>query len=212
MPIKEEKNSLSKIIHIDMDAFYAAIEQRDHPLYRGKPVVVGGHPQSRGVVSTCSYEARKYGIHSAMPTRTAFRLCPKAIFVQPRMEIYAEVSKQIKAIFFEFTDLVEPLSLDEAYLDVTQNKKREPSAILLAEALKRRLFEKTGLTSSAGVAAGKFFAKLASDMNKPNGLTVIRPQEAEGFIEVLPIRKFFGIGKKTEERILRDRPFFSAGT
>ena len=193
---------LRKIIHIDMDAFYASVEQRDFPEYRGKPVVVGGDPNSRSVVSTASYEARKFGIHSAMPTSKAKRLCPHAIFVFPRFSAYKTVSRQINEIFHEFTDLVEPLSLDEAYLDVTENKKGVASATQIAKEIKKRIFEVTELTASAGVAAIKFIAKIASGMNKPNGLTVITPNEAEKFLEELPIGKFYGIGEATEKKML----------
>jgi len=193
---------LRKIIHIDMDAFYASVEQRDFPEYRGKPVVVGGDPNSRSVVSTASYEARKFGIHSAMPTSKAKRLCPHAIFVFPRFSAYKTVSRQINEIFHEFTDLVEPLSLDEAYLDVTENKKGIASATQVAKEIKKRIFEVTELTASAGVAAIKFIAKIASGMNKPNGLTVITPNEAEKFLEELPIGKFYGIGEATEKKML----------
>ena len=185
-----------------MDAFYASVEQRDFPEYRGKPVVVGGDPNSRSVVSTASYEARKFGIHSAMPTSKAKRLCPHAIFVFPRFSAYKEVSRQVNEVFHEFTDLVEPLSLDEAYLDVTENKKGITSATQLAKQIKQRILEVTGLTSSAGVAAIKFIAKIASGMYKPNGLTVITPEEAEKFLEELPIGKFYGIGEATEKKML----------
>ncbi|HMV42246.1 MAG TPA: DNA polymerase IV [Leptospiraceae bacterium] len=193
---------LRKIIHIDMDAFYASVEQRDFPEWKGKPVVVGGDPNSRSVVSTASYEARKYGIHSAMPTSKAKRLCPHAIFVYPRFSAYKQVSREIHEIFHEFTDLVEPLSLDEAYLDVTENKIGNPSATLVAKEIKKRILERTQLTSSAGVASIKFIAKIASGMNKPNGLTVITPDEAEKFLENLPIGKFYGIGEATERKMI----------
>ena len=193
---------LRKIIHIDMDAFYASVEQRDFPEYRGKPVVVGGGPNSRSVVCTASYEARKFGIHSAMPTSKAKRLCPHAVFVFPRFSIYKEVSRQINNVFHEFTDLVEPLSLDEAYLDVTDNKKAITSATHVAKEIKKRIYDVTNLTSSAGVAAIKFIAKIASGMNKPNGLTVITPDEAEKFLEELAIGKFYGIGEATEKKML----------
>lgn len=185
-----------------MDAFYASVEQRDFPEYRGKPVVVGGNPNSRSVVSTASYEARKFGIHSAMPTSKAKRLCPHGIFVYPRFSVYKEVSRQVNKIFHEFTDLVEPLSLDEAYLDVTENKKGITSATQVAKLIKQRIFEVTKLSSSAGVAAIKFIAKIASGMNKPNGLTVITPEEAEKFLEELTIGKFYGIGEATEKKML----------
>lgn len=186
-----------KIIHIDMDAFYAAVEQRDFPELRGKPVIVGGQPNSRGVVSTASYEARKFGVHSAMPSSKAYRLCPQGIFVYPRFEVYIEVSRQILEIFFSYTDLVEPLSLDEAFLDITGTG----SATLLALEIKKRIFDTTGLTASAGVSYCKFLAKVASDYKKPNGLTVIPPEKAEEFLENLPIGKFFGVGKVTEKRM-----------
>ncbi len=185
-----------------MDAFYAAVEQRDNPELKGKPVVVGGDPNSRGVVSTCSYEARKFGIHSAMPARQAFELCPHAIFVRPRFAAYKEVSRQIRAIFHEYTDLVEPLSLDEAFLDVTENKKGIVSATHIACDIKNRICRVTRLTASAGVSYNKFLAKVASDMNKPNGLTVVPPGQGEQFVATLPIRKFFGVGAVTEKKML----------
>lgn len=190
-----------KIIHIDMDAFYASVEQRDHPEWRGKAVIVGGPPDSRGVVATASYEARKFGVHSAMPSAQAGRLCPHGIFVKPRFEVYREVSKKIREVFKEYTDLIEPLSLDEAYLDVTENKRGNPSATLLAKEIKDLIYKRTHLTASAGVAPNKFLAKIASDMNKPDGLTVITPDMAEAFIAKLPIGKFHGIGRVTEEKM-----------
>ena len=190
-----------KIIHIDMDAFYASIEQRDKPSLKGKPVIVGGNPQSRGVVATCSYEAREYGIHSAMPCKTAYKRCPYAIFVRPRFEVYKQVSYEIREIFYKYTDLVEPLSLDEAFLDVTENKLNIKYATDVAKMIKKEIYEKTGLTASAGVSYNKFLAKLASDYNKPNGLTVIREDNAQSFLDNLPIRKFFGIGKVTQKTL-----------
>jgi DNA polymerase IV len=190
-----------KIIHIDMDAFYASVEQRDDPSLRGKPVIVGGSPKSRGVVSTASYEARKYGVHSAMPTSQAYRLCPEGIFVNARFEAYKEVSLQIREIFNEYTDLVEPLSLDEAYLDVTDNKLGILSAKQIAEEIRQKVKERTQLTCSAGVATNKFLAKIASAFKKPNGLTVITPAKAQDFIEKLPIGKFYGIGSATEKKM-----------
>ena len=207
IPVLPEKRGsanlrMKKIIHIDMDAFYASVEQRDFPEYRGKPVIVGGSPQSRGVVATCSYEARKFGIHSAMPTSQAFRLCPDGIFVHPRFEVYKEVSLQIRAVFYEFTDLVEPLSLDEAYLDVTENKVGNPSATLIAREIKKRVLAETGLTCSAGVAPNKFLAKVASAHKKPAGLTLIPPEKVQEFIDALPIGKFYGIGPATEAKML----------
>lgn len=184
-----------------MDAFYASVEQRDNPEYRGKPVIVGGSPQSRGVVATASYEARKFGVHSAMPTSRAYRLCPNGIFVYPRFEVYKEVSLQVRAIFYEYTDLVEPLSLDEAYLDVTENKPGIKSARQVAEEICKKVLERTGLTCSAGVATNKFLAKMASGHKKPNGITVITPEKAGKFIESLPIGAFYGIGSATERRM-----------
>jgi len=191
----------AKIIHIDMDAFYASVEQRDFPEYRGKPLVVGGSPEGRGVVAAASYEVRKYGVHSAMPAARAVRLCPQAIFVKPRFEVYREVSNQIREIFFQFTDLVEPLSLDEAYLDVTENHLDMPSATLIAREIRKRIKQKTELTASAGVAYNKFLAKVASDLNKPDGIAIITPDKAEAFLEQLDIRAFHGIGKATEAKM-----------
>jgi DNA polymerase-4 len=192
-----------KIIHIDMDAFYASVEQRDRPELKGKPVIVGGDPQSRGVVAACSYEARKFGIHSAMASSTAYKLCPNAIFIRSRFDAYRAVSSQIREIFCEYTDLVEPLSLDEAFLDVTENHKGIPSATLIAQEIKTKIFQRTGgLTASAGVSFNKFLAKVASDIKKPDGITVITPDMADEFIDKLPIRKFFGVGKVTEEKML----------
>lgn len=185
-----------------MDAFFASVEQRNHPEYKGKPLVVGGRPDSRGVVSTCSYEARKYGIHSAMPSAQAYKLCPHAIFVcDHNFSDYKEVSVQIREIFHEYTDLVEPLSLDEAYLDVTENKTGNPSATLIAQEIRVKIRERTGLTASAGVSYNKFIAKVASDFKKPDGITVVTPDEALDFISRLPIRKFWGVGKVTEKRM-----------
>jgi DNA polymerase-4 len=192
---------IRKIIHVDMDAFYASVEQRDHPGLRGKPVIVGGPPNSRGVVATCSYEARKYGIHSAMPSSRAFRLCPRAFFLPPRFDVYRQISRQIREIFFCYTDLVEPLSLDEAYLDVTENKKGIPLATEIARRILREIYQKTGLTASAGVSFNKFLAKVASGYNKPRGLTIVTPKKAPGFIDRLPIGKFFGVGKVTEKKM-----------
>ncbi len=191
---------IRKIIHIDMDAFYASIEQRDNPELKGKPVAVGGERQ-RGVVAAASYEARKFGIHSAMPSITAKKKCPQLIFVTPRFHIYKEVSKQIRSIFHEYTNLVEPLSLDEAFLDVTENKKNISLATDIAREIKKKIKINTDLTASAGVSINKFLAKIASDYDKPDGLFVIKPHEAEAFIEKLEIEKFFGIGKVTAEKM-----------
>ena len=183
-----------------MDAFYASIEQRDNPEYRGKPIAVGGS-EKRGVVAAASYEARKFGVHSAMPSVTAKRQCPALIFVWPDFEKYKSVSKQIMNIFKEYTDLVEPLSLDEAYLDVTGNKRGLPSATLIAKEIKARIKDELKLTASAGVSVSKFLAKVASDMDKPDGLYVIAPGEGEAFVEQLPIGRFHGIGRATEARM-----------
>jgi DNA polymerase-4 len=192
--------ALRKIIHVDMDAFYASVEQRDHPELRGKPVAVGGGG-ARGVVMAASYEARPYGIRSALPSVTARRLCPELIFVRPRFDTYQAVSRQIRAIFTSYTDLVEPLSLDEAYLDVTRPKPGSHSATAIARAIKRQIFDVTGLTASAGVSFNKFLAKVASAMDKPDGLFVIRPQEALAFVAGLPIERFFGIGPVTARKM-----------
>jgi DNA polymerase IV len=189
------------IIHIDMDAFYAAIEQRDQPELRGRAVIVGGSPNRRGVVASCSYEARQFGIHSAMPSRTAFRLCPQAVFLPARFEVYRAVSTHIMQIFHTFTDLVEPLSLDEAYLDVTQRALDWQEAALLAQTIKQQIRERTQLTGSAGVSFNKFLAKLASDAHKPDGLTVISPEQAPAFLDALPIDRFFGVGKVTAAKL-----------
>ena len=189
------------ILHIDLDAFYASVEQRDHPEYQGKPVIVGGSPDRRGVVATASYEARQFGVHSAMPSRTALRLCPSAIFLPARFEIYRAVSQQIMAIFHQHTSLVEPLSLDEAYLDVTATVRDLDEAAQLAREIKRQIREQTELTASAGISYCKFLAKIASERNKPDGLTVITPQEASAFLEALPIDKFFGVGRVTATRL-----------
>jgi DNA polymerase-4 len=189
------------ILHIDLDAFYASIEQRDHPEYRGKPIIIGGSPDRRGVVATASYEARQFGIHSAMPSRTALRLCPFAIFLPARFEVYRAVSQQIMTIFRQYTSLVEPLSLDEAYLDVTATVGDLDEAVQLAREIKRQIREQTQLTASAGVSYCKFLAKIASNRNKPDGLTVITPQAAPAFLEALPIEKFFGVGKVTATRL-----------
>lgn len=192
---------IRKIIHIDMDAFFAAVEVRDNPEYRGKPLIVGGDPNSRGVVATCSYEARKYGIHSAMASAVAYRLCPHAIFVHGRHEVYSRISKQIRRIFEDYSRLVEPISIDEAYLDVTYNKKDMKSATLIAKDIKKRIFQETGLTASSGVSYNMFLAKIASDMDKPDGLVVIPPDKAKEVLEGLPIGKFYGIGKVTEKKM-----------
>lgn len=184
-----------------MDAFYASVEQRDNPALRGKPVAVGGI--KRGVVASASYEARAFGVRSAMPSRTALRKCPHLQFVRSRFDVYRQVSQQIREVFLEYTDLVEPLSLDEAYLDVTENKKDIFSAILIARQIRQKIFERTQLTASAGVSVNKFVAKVASDINKPNGIKVILPDEVVPFLETLAIEKFHGIGKVTADKMKR---------
>lgn len=192
---------IRKIIHIDMDAFYASVEQRDNPELKGKPVAVGGLPSQRGAVCAASYEARKYGIHSAMPSRSAIQRCEHLIFVKPRFEAYRAVSEQIRKIFFDYTDLVEPLSLDEAYLDVTVDKKGIGSAVRVAEEIRDRIKTNLHLTASAGVSINKFLAKIASDLNKPDGLSLIAPNQAEAFIEKLPIEDFYGVGPATATKM-----------
>ncbi|MDR0370377.1 MAG: DNA polymerase IV [Prevotellaceae bacterium] len=193
---------IRKIIHVDMDAFYASIEQRDHPEYKNKPLAVG-YSGNRGVVAAASYEARKYGVKSAMPSKTALKRCPHIIFVPARFDVYKSVSMELHRIFSEYTDLIEPLSLDEAFLDVTENKKQQPSAMLIAKEIKQRIYEQTALTASAGVSYNKFLAKTASDQNKPNGIFVIEPKNAIPFLEQLPIERFFGVGKVTAEKMHR---------
>jgi DNA polymerase-4 len=188
-----------KIIHIDMDAFFASVEQRDDPSLRGKPVAVGGG--HRGVVAAASYEARVFGVRSAMPSVAAKRRCPDLVFVKPRFDAYREVSHQIRAIFADYTDAIEPLSLDEAYLDVSEDRHQLGSARAIAEAIRQRIREETKLTASAGVSYCKFVAKLASDQNKPDGLCVIRPEQAQRYIASLPVGRFHGIGPKTAERL-----------
>lgn len=198
----EKKFPIRKIIHVDMDAFYASVEQLDNPELRGKPIAVGGS-SIRGVVSAASYEARKYGVRSAMSGVAARRVCPGLIFVKPRFERYKEISSAIRKVFFEYTDLVEPLSLDEAYLDVTENKKGNPSATLIAKEIRQKIKERTGLNASAGVSINKFIAKVASDYNKPNGQKTVPPEEVHAFLETLDIKKFYGVGKVTKEKMYR---------
>ncbi|MFD1602002.1 DNA polymerase IV [Flavobacterium artemisiae] len=195
-----ETPTYRKIIHIDMDAFYASVEQMDNPSLRGKPVAVGGS-ENRGVVSAASYEARKFGVRSAISGVLAKKYCPHIIFVRPRFDRYKEISSKIHKIFHDYTDLVEPLSLDEAYLDVTQNKKGNPSASLIAQEIRQRILNEVGLTASAGISVNKFVAKIASDYNKPNGQKTVNPDEVESFLEDLPIRKFYGVGKVTTEKM-----------
>lgn len=198
-----------KIIHIDMDAFFASVEQHDNPSLRGLPIAVGGG-EARGVVAAASYEARRYGVRSAMAGAMARQLCPQLIFVKPRFDRYREVSMQIRAIFHEYTDLVEPLSLDEAYLDVTTNKKDLPSATLIAQQIRAKILEQTGLTASAGISVNKFIAKIASDYNKPNGQKTVPPQEILDFLAPLDIKKFYGIGKVTAQKMYQKGIFTGA--
>ena len=195
-----ETPAYRKIIHIDMDAFYASVEQMDNPALRGKAIAVGGS-ENRGVVAAASYEARKFGVRSAISGVLAKKYCPEIIFVRPRFDRYKEISGKIHAIFHDYTDLVEPLSLDEAYLDVTQNKKGNPSASLLAQEIRSRILNEVGLTASAGISVNKFVAKIASDINKPNGQKTVNPDEIIPFLEDLPIRKFYGVGKVTTEKM-----------
>lgn len=196
------KSELRRIIHIDMDAFFAGVEQRDHPELRGLPIAVG-HDGPRGVVSTASYEARKFGVHSALPIATAKRRCPQLIIVDGRYEVYKEVSRQMHEIFHEYTDLIEPLSLDEAFLDVTENKLGIPLAVDIAREIKQKIRDRLQLTASAGVSYNKFLAKIASDQRKPDGLTVIHPSRAQDFIDALRIEQFWGVGPKTTEQMHR---------
>lgn len=188
-----------KIIHIDMDAFFASVEQRDNPLLRGKPIAVGG--EHRGVVAAASYEARIYGVRSAMSSKIAKQKCPELIFISPRFDRYKEISQQINEIFHQYTDLVEPLSLDEAYLDVTENKKNMTSANAIAREIRQKIFEKTGLTASAGISINKFLAKIASDINKPNGQKTIPPDKISTFLDTLPIERFYGVGRVTANKM-----------
>lgn len=191
---------IRKIIHVDMDAFYASVEQMDHPELLGKPVAVGGGSK-RGVVSAASYEARKFGVRSAMSGVIALKLCPELVFVKPRFDRYNELSQKIRKIFFEYTDLVEPLSLDEAYLDVTENKKGNPSATLIAQEIRQKIKDELGLNASAGISINKFIAKVASDVNKPNGQKTVPPEEVLSFLENLNIKKFYGVGKVMKEKM-----------
>ncbi len=198
--MEAEKPTYRKIIHIDMDAFYASVEQLDNPDLRGKPIAVGGGGD-RGVVAAASYEARKFGVRSAMSGIIAKRNCPHLIFVKPRFERYKEISKKIHKIFAEYTDLIEPLSLDEAYLDVTENKKGNPSASLIAKEIRQRIADELQLNASAGISNSKFVAKIASDINKPNGQKTIPPEDVLTFLEELPIEKFYGVGKVTTQKM-----------
>ena len=196
----QESPIVRKIIHVDMDAFYASVEEMDNPELRGKAVAVGGGG-TRGVVSAASYEARKFGVRSAISGYLAKKNCPHLIFVKPRFDRYKEISEKIRKIFHDYTDKVEPLSLDEAYLDVTENKKGNPSATMIAQEIRKRIFEEIGLTASAGISVNKFIAKVASDYNKPNGQKTVNPDEVIAFLEDLPIKKFYGVGKVTTEKM-----------
>ncbi|WP_454442127.1 DNA polymerase IV [Vibrio bathopelagicus] len=196
-----DQDKIRKIIHVDMDCFYAAVEMRDNPAYRNRPLAVGGHEKQRGVLSTCNYEARKFGIRSAMPTGKALQLCPNLLVVPGRMQVYVEISKKIREIFSRYTSLIEPLSLDEAFLDVTESKLCHGSATLIAESIRRDIWNELNLTASAGVAPIKFLAKVASDMNKPNGQFVIPPQYVQAVIDDLPLEKIPGVGKVSIEKL-----------
>ena len=190
-----------KIIHIDLDAFYTSVEQRDNPKFRDLPVVVGGRPESRGVVAAASYQARRFGIHSAMPMKTALRLCPQLVILPQRMEVYRNLSAQIHKIFLQYTHLVEPVALDECYLDVTHNLKGISTATQTAVTIKQQIQEQMQLTASAGVASNKFLAKIASDMDKPDGLTVIKPHQVDAFLQNLPVSKMWGVGPVTNNQL-----------
>ena len=193
-----------KIIHIDMDAFFASVEERDNPDLKGKPVIIGSDPRKtggRGVVSTCNYEARKFGVHSAMSSKEAYERCPQAVFISGNYQKYRKVGMQIREIFKRYTDLVEPMSIDEAYLDVTENKLGIKSAIKIAKMIQYDIWQEVHLTCSAGVSYNKFLAKLASDFEKPKGLTLILPEDAQDFLEKLPIEKFYGVGKRSVEKL-----------
>lgn len=199
-----KRDTSRKIIHVDMDAFYAAVEVRENPSLRGKPVIIARHPKKnggRGVVATASYEARKYGVHSAMSAQKAYELCPDGIFVSGNFELYQSISRQIREIFHRYTDLIQPLSLDEAYLDITENKLKINSATIIASRIQQDIYKETGLTSSAGVSYNKFLAKLASDFKKPSGITVVPPEDAHHFLMALSIEKFHGVGKKSVEKM-----------
>lgn len=196
-----DQEKVRKIIHVDMDCFYAAVEMRDNPAYRNRPLAVGGHEKQRGVLSTCNYEARKFGVRSAMPTAKALQLCPNLLVVPGRMSVYVEISKKIREIFSRYTSVIEPLSLDEAFLDVTDSKQCHGSATLIAESIRRDIWNKLNLTASAGIAPIKFLAKVASDMNKPNGQFVIPPQDVQTVIDELPLEKIPGVGKVSIEKL-----------
>ncbi|NOH33719.1 DNA polymerase IV [Vibrio chagasii] len=198
---RADQEKVRKIIHVDMDCFYAAVEMRDNPAYRNRPLAVGGHEKQRGVLSTCNYEARKFGVRSAMPTAKALQLCPNLLVVPGRMSVYVEISKKIREIFSRYTSVIEPLSLDEAFLDVTDSKQCHGSATLIAESIRRDIWNELNLTASAGIAPIKFLAKVASDMNKPNGQFVIPPQDVQAVIDELPLEKIPGVGKVSIEKL-----------
>jgi DNA polymerase IV len=202
VPPPDDNPAVRKIIHVDMDAFFASVEQRDNPALRGKPVAVGGSSK-RGVVAAASYEARAFGVRSAMPSITAMRLCPDLIFVPHRFDEYRKVSRHIREIFARHTDMIQPLSLDEAYLDVTQDKQGVGSAVRIAKMIRAAIEAETGLTASAGVSYNKFIAKLASDQNKPDGLCVILPEQGAAFVASLPVRRFHGVGPRTAEKMAK---------
>jgi DNA polymerase-4 len=193
--------SVRKIIHCDCDCFYASVEMRDDPSLRGRPLAVGGRPDQRGVVATCNYEARAFGVHSAMPTAQAIKLCPDLLVLPPSMDKYRAASRQIMEIYRDYTELVEPLSLDEAYLDVSASIRCKGSATLIAQEIRQRIFDAVGITASAGVAPNKFVAKIASDWNKPDGLFLVRPEEVDAFVSALPVKKLFGVGKVTAAKL-----------
>ena len=192
---------MRKIIHVDMDCFYAAIEERDDSGLRGMPIAVGGSPDSRGVVAACNYEARRFGIHSAMASAHARKLCREIVFIKPRMDVYQQVSQEIRKVFYEYTDIIEPLSLDEAFLDVTESDIHQGSATYIAQAIRHRIYQKTQLTASAGVAENKFLAKIASDWRKPDGLFVILPDDRDNFVRRLPVKLIFGVGRVTARKL-----------
>lgn len=192
---------MRKFIHVDCDCFFAAVEVRDNPLLKGKPIAVGGSAERRGVLSTCNYEAREFGLHSAMATKKAFQLCPDLILLPHRFDVYRDVAESIRNIFYQYTDLVEPLSLDEAYLDVTESNHCDGVATKIAVEIRQRIFDEVGITASAGIAPNKFLAKVASDWQKPNGQTVIKPQKIEAFVKALPVQKIPGVGKATMKKM-----------
>jgi len=195
------KSPIRKIIHIDADCFYAAVEVRDNPALKGLPIAVGGSARRRGVIATASYEARKFGVHSAMASATAINRCPQLVLIPGRMSVYREASRQMRKIFSDYTELIEPLSLDEAFLDVSDCKQCQGSATLIAQEIRRRIADTIGITVSAGIAPNKFLAKVASDWNKPNGQYVITPDKVEGFLAILPVKKLWGVGKVTAKRL-----------